>query len=147
MNSVLDELTWRGMIADSTDRQALAGHLAQGPVTFYVGFDPTASSLHIGHLMQLMVVRAMQEHGHHPLLLVGGATGLIGDPKMTGERKMNDREVVEGWVESLKAQVSKYVDMDGPAGARVVNNYDWTSEYSALRLPVRPCRRTCSPGP
>ncbi|PZP20085.1 MAG: tyrosine--tRNA ligase, partial [Cutibacterium granulosum] len=134
MNSVLDELTWRGMIADSTDRQALAGHLAQGPVTFYVGFDPTASSLHIGHLMQLMVVRAMQEHGHHPLLLVGGATGLIGDPKMTGERKMNDREVVEGWVESLKAQVSKYVDMDGPAGARVVNNYDWTSEYSALRL-------------
>jgi len=134
VNSVLDELTWRGMIADSTDRQALAGHLAQGPVTFYVGFDPTASSLHIGHLMQLMVVRAMQEHGHHPLLLVGGATGLIGDPKMTGERKMNDREVVEGWVESLKAQVSKYVDMDGPAGARVVNNYDWTSEYSALRL-------------
>ena len=134
MNSVLDELTWRGMIADSTDRQALAGHLAQGPVTFYVGFDPTASSLHIGHLMQLMVVRAMQEHGHHPLLLVGGATGLIGDPKMTGERKMNDREVVKGWVESLKAQVSKYVDMDGPAGARVVNNYDWTSEYSALRL-------------
>lgn len=134
MSSILDELTWRGMIADSTDREALGAHLAQGPVTFYVGFDPTASSLHIGHLMQLMVVRAMQERGHHPLLLVGGATGLIGDPKMTGERKMNDREVVAGWVESLKTQVSKYVDMEGPAAARIVNNYDWTSQYSALDL-------------
>ncbi|WP_130865684.1 tyrosine--tRNA ligase [Acidipropionibacterium timonense] len=134
MSSILDELTWRGMIADSTDREALGAHLAQGPVTFYVGFDPTASSLHIGHLMQLMVVRAMQERGHHPLLLVGGATGLIGDPKMTGERKMNDREVVAGWVESLKAQVSKYVDLEGPAAARIVNNYDWTSRYSALDL-------------
>lgn len=134
MSSILDELTWRGMTADSTDREALGAHLAQGPVTFYVGFDPTASSLHIGHLMQLMVVRAMQERGHHPLLLVGGATGLIGDPKMTGERKMNDREVVAGWVESLKTQVSKYVDMEGPAAARIVNNYDWTSQYSALDL-------------
>lgn len=132
MSDLLDDLEWRGFIADSTDREALSAHLAQGPVTFYVGFDPTASSLHIGHLVQLMLVRALQERGHRPLLVVGGATGLIGDPKMSGERKMNDREVVSGWVESIKEQVSKYVDTDGPNAARVVNNYDWTIEYSAL---------------
>lgn len=132
MDSVLDEFEWRGLVADSTDRKALEAHLAQGPVTFYVGFDPTAASLHIGHLVQLMLVRALQERGHHPLLLVGGATGLIGDPKMTGERKMNDADVVAGWVDSIREQVSKYVDLDGPNPARLVNNYDWTSEYSAL---------------
>lgn len=134
MDSVLDELEWRGLMAGSTDREALAAHLDQGPVTFYVGFDPTASSLHIGHLVQLMLVRALQERGHHPLLLVGGATGLIGDPKMTGERKMNDAELVAGWVDSIKSQVSKYVDLDGPNPARLVNNYDWTSQYSALNF-------------
>lgn len=132
MDSVLDELEWRGLMAGSTDREALAAHLAQGPVTFYVGFDPTASSLHIGHLVQLMLVRALQERGHHPLLLVGGATGLIGDPKMSGERKMNDADVVAGWVDSIKQQVSKYVDLDGQNPARLVNNYDWTRQYSAL---------------
>ena len=134
MDSVLDELEWRGLMAGSTDREALAAHLDQGPVTFYVGFDPTASSLHIGHLVQLMLVRALQERGHHPLLLVGGATGLIGDPKMTGERKMNDAELVAGWVESIKSQVSKYVDLDGPNPARLVNNYDWTSQMSVLEF-------------
>ncbi|MDR4225734.1 tyrosine--tRNA ligase, partial [Heyndrickxia coagulans DSM 1 = ATCC 7050] len=107
MSDLLDDLEWRGLVADSTDREALEAHLAQGPVTFYVGFDPTAKSLHIGHLVQLMLVRALQERGHKPLLLVGGATGLIGDPKMTGERHMNDREVVAEWVESIKDQVSK----------------------------------------
>lgn len=134
MSDVLEELTWRGLVADSTDRKALAAHLQSGPVTFYVGFDPTAASLHIGHLVQLMVVRAMQRHGHHPVLLVGGATGLIGDPKMTSERSMNDRDVVAGWVDSIKAQVSRYVDLEGPCGARIVNNYDWISQLSALDL-------------
>lgn len=134
MSDLLDDLEWRGFIADSTDREALKAEFAQGPVTFYVGFDPTAKSLHIGHLVQLMLVRALQERGHRPLLLVGGATGLIGDPKMTGERRMNDREVVAGWVESIKDQVSKYVDTDGPNAARIVNNYDWTAEYTALNF-------------
>ena len=132
MSDLLDDLEWRGLVADSTDCEALKAHLAQGPVTFYVGFDPTAKSLHIGHLVQLMLVRALQERGHKPLLLVGGATGLIGDPKMTGERHMNDRKVVAEWVESIKDQVSKYVDTDGPNAARIVNNYDWTVEYTAL---------------
>ncbi|MDU5868574.1 MAG: tyrosine--tRNA ligase, partial [Cutibacterium avidum] len=132
MSDLLDDLEWRGLVADSTDREALEAHLAQGPVTFYVGFDPTAKSLHIGHLVQLMLVRALQERGHKPLLLVGGATGLIGDPKMTGERQMNDHAVVAEWVESIKEQVSKYVDTEGPNAARIVNNYDWTVEYTAL---------------
>lgn len=134
MTDLLEELEWRGLVAASTDREALAAHLAQGPVAFYVGFDPTAASLHIGHLVQLMLVRALQERGHHPLLLVGGATGLIGDPKMSGERKMNDESVVAGWVESIKAQVGKYVDLDGPNAARIVNNYDWTSRYNAVEF-------------
>ena len=134
MSDLLDDLEWRGLVADSTDREALEAHLAQGPVTFYVGFDPTAKSLHIGHLVQLMLVRALQERGHKPLLLVGGATGLIGDPKMTGERHMNDREVVAEWVESIKDQVSKYVDTDGRNAAQIVNNYDWTVKYTALDL-------------
>lgn len=134
MADLLEDLEWRGLVADSTDRKALAAHLDAGPVTFYVGFDPTAASLHIGHLVQLMLVRALQERGHHPLLLVGGATGLIGDPKMSGERRMNDESVVEGWVESIKAQVGRYVDLDGPNPARIVNNYDWTSRYNAVEF-------------
>lgn len=132
MNAVLDELEWRGLIADSTDRDALAAHLDAGPITSYVGFDPTAASLHIGHLVQLMVVRELQAHGHHPMLLVGGATGLIGDPKMTGERAMNDADQVAEWVENIKAQVSQYVSFEGSNPARVVNNYEWTKELSVL---------------
>lgn len=132
VNAFLEDLQWRGLIADSTDIDALSAHLDAGPVTSYVGFDPTASSLHIGHLTQLMVVRALQKHGHHPLLLVGGSTGLIGDPKQTGERVMNPAETVREWVESLGEQVSAYVDMEGPNRARLVNNYDWTSKISTL---------------
>ena len=94
MNALLEELTWRGFVAQSTDVDALAAHLDAGPITSYVGFDPTAASLHIGHLMQLLVARRIQEAGHRPILLVGGATGLIGDPKLAGERVMNDAAVV-----------------------------------------------------
>lgn len=132
MNAVLDELRWRGLVADSTDLEALSAHLDAGPVTSYVGFDPTAPSLHIGHLVQLMVVRHLHAGGHHPLLLVGGSTGLIGDPKQTGERVMNPTEVVAGWVERLREQMSRFVELDGPNPVRFVNNYDWTSELSTL---------------
>ncbi|HET9126716.1 MAG TPA: tyrosine--tRNA ligase, partial [Propionibacteriaceae bacterium] len=132
MNAVLDELTWRGLIANSTDPEALAAHLDAGPVTFYVGFDPTAPSIHMGNLVQLMVVRALQRAGHRPLLLVGGSTGLIGDPKETAERLLNPREVVAQWVDRIRAQVSRFVSFEGDNAARVVNNYDWTEPLSTI---------------
>ena len=98
MNDVLDELHRRGLIAQSTDEEALSKHLADGPVTYYCGFDPTAPSLHVGHLLQFMVLRALQRAGHQPVVLVGGATGLIGDPRPTAERQLNDPAVVATWV-------------------------------------------------
>ncbi|MGB3953674.1 MAG: tyrosine--tRNA ligase [Brooklawnia sp.] len=132
MNALLDELNWRGFVAQSTDADALAAHLDAGPITSYVGFDPTAASLHIGHLVQLLVARRIQEGGHRPILLVGGATGLIGDPKLAGERVMNDAAVVQEWAERLRQQVSDYVSLEGDNAALVVNNYDWTSTLSTL---------------
>lgn len=134
MNAVLDDLQWRGFVADSTDWDALVAHFDAGPVTHYVGFDPTAPSLHIGHLMQLVLARKLQDAGHHPLLLVGGSTGLIGDPKMSGERQMNPVDTVNEWVERLRGQVSQFVSFDGANPARVVNNFDWTKDISALSL-------------
>lgn len=134
MNAVLDELRWRGLIAHSTDLDALSAHLDAGPISAYVGFDPTAPSIHMGNLVQLMVHRALQRAGHRPVLLVGGSTGLIGDPKQTAERVMNDVDVVAGWVERIRAQVGGLLDLDGPNGARVVNNLDWTSGISALEF-------------
>ena len=95
--NALDELAWRGLVALSTDEEALRAALAAGPVTYYCGFDPTAPSLHMGNLVQLLTMRRLQDHGHRPLALVGGATGLIGDPKMSGERVLNSRETVAGW--------------------------------------------------
>lgn len=132
MNAVLDELKWRGLIADSTDEAALAAHLDAGPITSYVGFDPTAPSIHCGNLVQLMVVRHLQEAGHKPILLVGGSTGLIGDPKQSGERVMNPRDLVAEWVERIHQQVSKFVSFEGKNAARVVNNYEWTASLSTL---------------
>lgn len=134
MNALLDELTWRGLIADSTDIDALAAHLDSGPISSYVGFDPTAASLHIGHLVQLLVARKIQEAGNRPILLVGGATGMIGDPKQTGERTMNPAEVVEEWTAGLSEQVKKYVDFSGSNAAIVVNNYDWVSKIPTLEF-------------
>ena len=96
MSTIIDELTWRGLIAQSTDLDALRAATAAGPITLYCGFDPTAPSLHLGNLVQILTVRRFQQHGHRPLALVGGATGLIGDPKETGERTLNPRDVVEG---------------------------------------------------
>ncbi|MGH3423630.1 MAG: tyrosine--tRNA ligase, partial [Nocardioidaceae bacterium] len=123
---VLDDLEARGLIAHSTDPDALRADLSAGSLTYYVGFDPTAPSLHFGNLLQLLTARRLQLAGHRPLILVGGSTGLIGDPKEAGERVMNTPEVVGEWVERIRGQVSRYVDLDGSNGATVVNNLDWT---------------------
>jgi len=132
VTDVFDELTWRGFVSLSTDADALRAHLQAGPITFYVGFDPTAPSIHMGNLVQLMLVRHLQAAGHRPLLLVGGSTGLIGDPKQVGERSMNPTELVGEWVERIRVQVARFVDFDGDAAAQVVNNYDWTAGLSTL---------------
>jgi len=129
---VLEELRWRGLLAISTDEAALASALASGPVTFYCGFDPTAPSLHMGNLVQLITMRRLQLAGHRPLALVGGATGLIGDPRMSGERVLNDRGTVAAWVERIRDQVERFLDFEGPDAARVVNNLDWTAPLSAI---------------
>lgn len=132
MNALLDDLCWRGLIAHSTDLEALGAHLDEGPVKFYVGFDPTAPSLHMGNLVQLLFARRLQQAGHKPHLLVGGATGQIGDPKETGERVMNSREVVAGWVERIRAQAERFVSFGGDNAAVMVNNLDWTAGMSVL---------------
>ncbi len=132
MTHVLDELDARGLIAHSTERDALRAELSGGSITFYVGFDPSAPSLHFGNLLQLLTARRLQLAGHRPLILVGGSTGLIGDPKETGERVMNPKDVVAGWVERIRGQVSRYVDLDGEHAATVVNNLDWTKDIGVL---------------
>jgi tyrosyl-tRNA synthetase len=130
---ILDDLEWRGLVAHSTDPEALAAALAAGPVTFYCGFDPTNSSLQFGNLMQLVTMRRLQNVGHLPIVVVGGATGLIGDPSgRSVERSLNDAEVVADWVERIRGQVERYLAFAGPAAARVVNNLEWTAPVSAL---------------
>jgi tyrosyl-tRNA synthetase len=134
---ILDDLSWRGLIAVSTDLDELRKALDAGPVTYYCGFDPTAPSLHLGNLVQLLTMRRLQEAGHRPLALVGGATGLIGDPRPTAERVLNDPQVVAEWVERIKAQVAPYLDFAGSHSkhaAVMVNNLDWTSQLSAIDL-------------
>lgn len=128
---ILDELKWRGLVALSTDEDELRKALS-GQITFYCGFDPTAPSLHLGNLVQLLTMRRLQLAGHLPLALVGGATGLIGDPKPTAERTLNDRETVGEWVEKLADQNRRFLDFEGEHAARMVNNLDWTSGYSAI---------------
>lgn len=132
MTDILDELRWRGLIAHSTDESALAEAIDAGMVTFYVGFDPTAPSMHVGHLVQVITASRLQQAGLRPLLLVGGATGLIGDPKQSAERKMNEVDVVAGWAERLRQQMLPYINFDGPNGALMVNNLDWTQNVSVL---------------
>jgi tyrosyl-tRNA synthetase len=130
--AVLDELQWRGLVALSTDEEALRAAFAAGPVTYYCGFDPTAPSLHIGNLVQILVLRRLQLAGHLPLALVGGATGLIGDPRPSAERTLNERDVVAGWVERIRTQIEPLLDFEGPCAARMVNNLDWTAPLSAI---------------
>ena len=129
---VLDELTRRGLLAQTTDIDALRAQLDSGATTYYVGFDPTAPSLHMGNLVQLVTARRLQQAGHSPLILVGGATGLIGDPKDSGERTLNSKDVVGGWVDRVRGQVERYIDLDGPNAGRVVNNIDWTGPLSTI---------------
>jgi tyrosyl-tRNA synthetase len=134
VTDVLEDLLWRGLIAISTDLDALRGELAKGPITVYCGFDPTAPSLHVGNLVQILTVRRLQQAGNRPLALVGGATGLIGDPRETAERQLNSREVVAEWTERIRAQIEPFLDFDGEYAARMVNNLDWTIELSAIDL-------------
>ena len=129
---ILDELKWRGLVALSTDEDALRKELSENSITYYCGFDPTAPSLHLGNLVQLLTMRRLQLAGHNPLALVGGATGLIGDPKPNAERTLNDKATVSEWVSRLAAQTERFLDYQGPNKARLVNNLDWTQNYSAL---------------
>ena len=133
-SQLLAELEWRGLIAQSTDRDALIKQLDSGSTTFYIGFDPTAPSLHVGNLVVLLVMRRFQLAGHKPLPLVGGATGLVGDPSgRNEERTLNDTEIVEHWVGRIRDQLSKFLDFDGISNAAVMtNNLDWTKPVSAL---------------
>ncbi|HSX97168.1 MAG TPA: tyrosine--tRNA ligase [Streptomyces sp.] len=134
MTDIVDELKWRGLFSLSTDEDALRKALADGPVTFYCGFDPTAPSLHVGHLVQVLTVRRLQQAGHRPLALVGGATGLIGDPRPTAERTLNDPETVAGWVGRLRAQIEPFLSFEGENAAVMVNNLDWTEGLSAIEF-------------
>jgi tyrosyl-tRNA synthetase len=133
--TILEELSWRGLIAQSTDLDALAAEAARGPITLYAGFDPTAPSLHAGHLVPLLGLRRFQRAGHRPIVLAGGATGMIGDPRDTGERVLNATDTVREWTERIRGQLERFVDFDGsPTGAVIENNLEWTSVMSAIEL-------------
>lgn len=127
-----DEIQWRGLIHISTDAAELKALLDGPPITYYCGFDPTAPSLHLGNLVQLLLMRRLQLAGHKPLGLVGGSTGLIGDPRPTAERTLNTKDTVAEWVGYLEAQVSKFLSFEGANAARLVNNLDWTAPMSAI---------------
>ncbi|MFT4306007.1 MAG: tyrosine--tRNA ligase [Microbacterium sp.] len=130
--NVWDELVWRGLVHVSTDPAALRAALGGEPITYYCGFDPTAPSLHLGNLVQLLLMRRIQLAGHRPLGLVGGSTGLVGDPRPTAERTLNTRETVAEWVARLRAQVERFLSFEGENAARLVNNLDWTEPLSAI---------------
>ncbi|MGH1463214.1 MAG: tyrosine--tRNA ligase [Neptuniibacter sp.] len=132
--TLLQDLKARGLVAQMTSEEELEKHLSEGSVTLYCGFDPTADSLHIGSLVPLLTLKRFQDFGHKPLALVGGATGLIGDPSFKAqERKLNDDSTVAGWVEKLKKQVSAFISFDcGNNSAEVVNNLDWTQNVNVL---------------
>jgi tyrosyl-tRNA synthetase len=132
MMHILDELAWRGLISQTTGDDALRAAIDAGPITLYCGFDPTAPSLHHGNLVQILTVRRFQDAGHKPLLLVGGATGLIGDPNMSGERTLNPVDVVHGWVERIRAQIEPLMSFEGDNAAVMVNNYEWTKDLDAI---------------
>jgi tyrosyl-tRNA synthetase len=132
---ILDELDWRGLIAQSTDRDALAAAAAAGPLTLYAGFDPTAPSLHAGHLIPLLTLQRFQRAGHRPIVLAGGATGMIGDPRDSAERTLNTADTVAEWSDRIRGQLERFVAFDGSAtGAIVENNLSWTSQLSAIEF-------------
>ncbi|HEX3610725.1 MAG TPA: tyrosine--tRNA ligase [Sporichthyaceae bacterium] len=132
MSGILDELAWRDLVAQTTDPDALAASLAAGPVTLYCGFDPTAPSLHVGHLVQVLTLARFQQAGHRVIALVGGATGLIGDPKETAERNLNTKDIVADWVGKIRAQIEPFLDLSGDNAATLVNNLDWTAPLSTV---------------
>ena len=134
VSNIWQDLQWRGLIAQSTDEKVLADLLNNQSITFYIGFDPTAPSLHLGNLMQILLAKRLQLASHKPLALVGGATGLIGDPKDTGERNLNEEETVINWTENIAKQLVKYFDFFGDNKCDVVNNFDWTSKIDAISL-------------
>jgi tyrosyl-tRNA synthetase len=135
---ILDELGWRGLIAQSTDLDALAAEAQRGPMTLYAGFDPTAPSLHAGHLVPLLALRRFQQAGHRPIVLAGGATGMIGDPRDIGERSLNGADTVAEWTERIRGQLERFVDFsDSGASATtaiVENNFEWTNAMSAVEF-------------
>ncbi|MFG2103968.1 tyrosine--tRNA ligase [Micromonospora echinaurantiaca] len=133
-DSLTEDLLWRGLIQDSTGIDELRALLDGPRAAFYVGFDPTAPSLHVGHLVQVATARRLQLAGHRPLLLVGGATGQIGDPKESAERTLNPPEVVAGWVARIRDQLAPFVSYTGDNSAQLVNNLDWTGEMSVVEF-------------
>ncbi|WP_082399635.1 tyrosine--tRNA ligase [Gordonia phthalatica] len=132
--NILDDLIWRGLIGQTTDEDALRKALDE-PISLYAGFDPTASSLHAGHLVPLLTLRRFQLAGHRPVVLAGGATGLIGDPRDVGERTMNSADTVAGWADTIVGQLQRFVTIDDSAnGAVLVNNNDWTGSLSTIEF-------------
>jgi tyrosyl-tRNA synthetase len=129
---LIDDLEWRGLLALTTDRDALRDALSGGSVRFYVGFDPTAPSLHMGNLVQILTARRLQQAGHTPYALVGGATGMIGDPKDSGERTLNSLDTVKDWVARVRRQIEPFLSFEGPNAATMVDNYDWTASLSTI---------------
>ncbi|MHA5283000.1 tyrosine--tRNA ligase [Corynebacterium sp. CQ3829_602738] len=132
-SNIIDELTWRGLINQSTDLDNLR-EATQAPITLYCGFDPTGPSLHAGHLVPLLMLRRFQEAGHTPIVLAGGATGMIGDPRDVGERSMNSADTVKDWAERISGQLKRFVHFDGDNAAKLVNNNDWTKDLSAIEF-------------
>ena len=131
-SDVWEELKWRGLVSISTDEAELQSALKSSSLTFYCGFDPTAPSLHLGNLVQLLVMRRLQLAGHNPLVLIGGATGLIGDPKPNAERTLNTKETVAEWVQKIGTQAERFLSFEGSNGAKLVNNLDWTESLSSI---------------
>jgi tyrosyl-tRNA synthetase len=136
VDDIIEELSWRGLIADTTDIGQLRQALKAGRITVYCGFDPTAPGLHIGNLVQLLTLRRLQQAGHRPIGLVGGATGLIGDPSgKSSERVLNPVEQVAEWVERIRGEVSRFLDFDaGESSAMIVSNLDWTGPMPVLEF-------------
>ena len=131
MANIIDELQWRGLVNQSTDLEALKDQTAS-PITLYAGFDPTGPSLHAGHLVPLLMLRRFQEAGHRPIVLAGGATGLIGDPREVGERSMNTADTVEDWAQRITGQLQRFVSFEGDNAAVLVNNAEWTNDMSVI---------------
>ncbi len=130
--TLLDDLAWRGLLAESTDRAALGAALAEGSVRYYVGFDPTAPSLHMGNLVQIVTAMRLQRAGHTPFALVGGATGMIGDPRDSGERTLNSHDTVQDWTDRVRRQIEPFLSFEGDNAATMVNNHDWTAGLSVI---------------